>query len=353
MSLPEWKKILILVVGLLEILIFSGTILGWTSLKLMLKNEGIYDYKCTGGSGPNNAITSAPMLASLNNSESLSSVTMATIGNNQSSVTEMSVALPPKSAPGALANISLQLNFTISTDKDDNGKLSPTQTGNGSGNSLKRTIVIPFQTATHSLNQSFIYNLLRDSSVVLRSNRSDAELSLFSDSLPRHKDGNVSTLEQFIHLYLAENLEPAVVSCVEGVRAQWMPSDSLNALIVTNAFLFACASVLNYRTTAVHPYNATKPNSTRQKTIAASKRSPSIWPSQLGHFAWVPLPSFGAFSSKSGAFALFDSSSSRGHQSIANMQTANCMAAVAGCAPAFIQNNLQLMFLFFSSPISF
>lgn len=181
--MPEWKKILILVVGLLEILIFSGTILGWTSLKLMLKREGIFEYKC--GSGA----------LSANSSQSPSSP------NQTLAELTSSPALPPP----ALANFSLLFNFTINAEQDDNRKSSPSVAPNV--NSLKRTIVIPFQSA-QPFNQSFIYTLLRDSSVVLRSNRSDAQLTLFSDTLAR-KD-NVSTLEQFIHLFMAENLEPAV-----------------------------------------------------------------------------------------------------------------------------------------------
>lgn len=209
MPLPEWKKILILVVGLLEILIFSGTILGWTSLKLMLKNEGIYDYKCRNSSAGRLVIGEGRN----NSGQSLAPLTpVVAIGSNQSLPSETSLTLAAP-ASASLANISLQLNLTISTDRrqDDNGKVSAA-VANGGSNSLKRTIVIPFQAATDSLNQSVIYTLLRDSSVVLRSNRSDIELSLFSNTLDRHKDNsdNVSTLEQFIHLYMTENLEPVV-----------------------------------------------------------------------------------------------------------------------------------------------
>jgi len=46
MSTPTWKKNLILIVGLLENLIFSGTILGWSALNYMLKSEGIYQDIC-------------------------------------------------------------------------------------------------------------------------------------------------------------------------------------------------------------------------------------------------------------------------------------------------------------------
>ena len=46
MSTPTWKKRLILIVGLLEVLVFSGTIFGWTGLVYMLKSEGVYQYIC-------------------------------------------------------------------------------------------------------------------------------------------------------------------------------------------------------------------------------------------------------------------------------------------------------------------
>ena len=218
--MPEWKKILILVVGLLEILIFSGTILGWTSLKLMLKKEGIYDYKCRRqtnitNENNNNNNNNLPLSSNLVN-ETLSS--NQTIGTNEMTITKL---------PTALANISLQLNFTIESvdHHDDNRKLSSSSLSpsspssssssslntNTNGNSLKRTIVIPFQSA-QPYNQSFIYTLLRDSSVVLRSNRSDVELNLYSDTFGQQPKDNVSTLEQFIHLYMAENLEPVNVS---------------------------------------------------------------------------------------------------------------------------------------------
>ena len=40
------KKVLILVCGLIENLIFSGTIFGWPALFYMLKSEGIYEHLC-------------------------------------------------------------------------------------------------------------------------------------------------------------------------------------------------------------------------------------------------------------------------------------------------------------------
>lgn len=231
MSMPEWKKRLILVAGLLEILIFSGTILGWTSLKLMLKNEGIYEYKCKVRNVTTSAITA-------NNSSLSPSALPLTV--EATAVNETVIASP------ALANISLQLNLTIIAPQDDSRQKSGRQRewksssvelapltdqdqiiggGNVSRGLKQRTIVIPFQATTTSLNQSFIYHLLRDESVVLTTSNnskgsnggrmpsSDFSLSLFSDRLQKHKDRhhNVSTLEQFIHLYMAENLEPVTV----------------------------------------------------------------------------------------------------------------------------------------------
>ncbi|KAJ6222141.1 hypothetical protein RDWZM_000686 [Blomia tropicalis] len=242
MQMPEWKKILILVVGLLEILIFSGTILGWTSLKLMLKKEGIYDYKCRRqtnitNENNNNNNNNLPLSSNLVN-ETLSS--NQTIGTNEMTITKL---------PTALANISLQLNFTIESvdHHDDNRKLSSSSLSpsspsssssslsslntNTNGNSLKRTIVIPFQSA-QPYNQSFIYTLLRDSSVVLRSNRSDVELNLYSDTFGQQPKDNVSTLEQFIHLYMAENLEPV----------NTLPDDTCNEQEVTLNLAFSIGS---------------------------------------------------------------------------------------------------------------
>lgn len=46
MPTPVWKKRLILIVGLLEVLVFSGTLFGWTGLVYMLKSEGVYQYMC-------------------------------------------------------------------------------------------------------------------------------------------------------------------------------------------------------------------------------------------------------------------------------------------------------------------
>ena len=255
--LPEWKKRLILVVGLLEILIFSGTILGWTSLKLMLKNEGIYEYKCrVHGHRPappvlgNASAIAAASASAINSNSSLSSsppLSLAATAVNETGLlltnNGSNSFLPPTAT---LANISLQLNLTITApalaaENDSRQKSQRLQSssvelapltekfGGGNGSDGVRTIVIPFQATTTSLNQSFIYHLLRDESVVLTtSSRNDsnggrggkgiigssASLSLFSDRLRRHKDRhhNVSTLEQFIHLYMAENLEPVTVS---------------------------------------------------------------------------------------------------------------------------------------------
>lgn len=46
MTTPTWKKYLILLCGLLENLIFSGPIMGWSALNYMLKHERIYESIC-------------------------------------------------------------------------------------------------------------------------------------------------------------------------------------------------------------------------------------------------------------------------------------------------------------------
>ncbi|CAG2172806.1 unnamed protein product [Oppiella nova] len=46
MSTPVWKKRFILIFGLLENLVFSGTILGWSAMNYILKSEGVYQYVC-------------------------------------------------------------------------------------------------------------------------------------------------------------------------------------------------------------------------------------------------------------------------------------------------------------------
>lgn len=46
MAIVGWKRWLILFVGLWENLIFSGSILGWSALNYMLKQEGIFVDLC-------------------------------------------------------------------------------------------------------------------------------------------------------------------------------------------------------------------------------------------------------------------------------------------------------------------
>ncbi|CAG2106746.1 unnamed protein product [Medioppia subpectinata] len=46
MSISSHKKVLILLCGLIENLIFSGTLFGWPALFYMLKSEGIYEHLC-------------------------------------------------------------------------------------------------------------------------------------------------------------------------------------------------------------------------------------------------------------------------------------------------------------------
>lgn len=56
MDTPKWKKILILSMGLLENFIFSGSILGWSSLNYMLKEEGVYNYLCRTNNSTNSTL---------------------------------------------------------------------------------------------------------------------------------------------------------------------------------------------------------------------------------------------------------------------------------------------------------
>lgn len=50
---PTWKRWLILAFGLLENLVFSGSILGWAPLNYMLKEEGIFSDTCISSDPPN------------------------------------------------------------------------------------------------------------------------------------------------------------------------------------------------------------------------------------------------------------------------------------------------------------
>lgn len=43
---PTWKRWTILFCGLIENLVFSGSILGWSALNYMLKQEGIFESVC-------------------------------------------------------------------------------------------------------------------------------------------------------------------------------------------------------------------------------------------------------------------------------------------------------------------
>lgn len=43
---PNWKRWTILFFGFLENLVFSGTILGWSALNYMLKQEGVFESVC-------------------------------------------------------------------------------------------------------------------------------------------------------------------------------------------------------------------------------------------------------------------------------------------------------------------
>ncbi|GIX66491.1 uncharacterized protein CEXT_18201 [Caerostris extrusa] len=45
--MPRSKKYFLLFWGLLETWVFSGSILGWSALHYMLKQEGVYGHLCT------------------------------------------------------------------------------------------------------------------------------------------------------------------------------------------------------------------------------------------------------------------------------------------------------------------
>lgn len=60
MNTPKWKRYLILFVGLLENLIFTGSILGWSSLNFMLKEEGVFSHLCAQIHHPLSSSLSSP-----------------------------------------------------------------------------------------------------------------------------------------------------------------------------------------------------------------------------------------------------------------------------------------------------
>uniref|UniRef100_T1K030 Major facilitator superfamily (MFS) profile domain-containing protein n=1 Tax=Tetranychus urticae TaxID=32264 RepID=T1K030_TETUR len=62
MKTPSWKKWLILIVGLMENLIFTGSILGWSALNYMLKEEGVFENLCD---LPVNSDIHIPMIPSI------------------------------------------------------------------------------------------------------------------------------------------------------------------------------------------------------------------------------------------------------------------------------------------------
>jgi hypothetical protein len=66
MAISSGKKILILICGLIENLVFSGIIFGWPALFYMLKSEGIYEDLCE-FSETNQQITANSNHSSYNN----------------------------------------------------------------------------------------------------------------------------------------------------------------------------------------------------------------------------------------------------------------------------------------------
>ena len=265
MLLPEWKKILILVVGLLEILIFSGTILGWASLKLMLKNEQIYGYKCSNTSNivlsstrseqisqlttpiPEtlNSTRIEPFLVAALSSTTESPLTVNINGTNFDVTTKIIPTIHDETVeendddleqeesqnsrslktPPLLSQVSLKLDLTVSG------------IGNGtSNNQTVKSIVIPFE-SNQSLDSNLIYELVNSKAGVRlttdsRSNRTSnnrrrfnnqtsaaqpsflSEIRLFPRFIHPTDGRNLSTLEELLHIYLSENIVSNEVSMI-------------------------------------------------------------------------------------------------------------------------------------------
>ncbi|KAI1289929.1 Solute carrier family 43 member 3 [Halotydeus destructor] len=62
MMTPTWKRWFILFCGLLENLVFSGSILGWSALNYMLKQEGIFADQCVKPPTPGGVSSALPPL---------------------------------------------------------------------------------------------------------------------------------------------------------------------------------------------------------------------------------------------------------------------------------------------------
>lgn len=210
----EWKRFLVVVFGLLEILIFSGTILGWTSLKLMLKNEGIYDYLCNDINNNSSTTKTIPSSSSViidKDNDDNDEMLMTSESNKQNILPFTNSAIPinPKSFSSTSStirrlpkNFTLKVNFTLINNDSYNNNVNNTDNGNDD----QTVIVIPFETQG-TYNHSFIYQLLNDSSLILKSNGNDnfGDIKLVTDP-----SKTKSTFENYLDLYLRENFQPSV-----------------------------------------------------------------------------------------------------------------------------------------------
>lgn len=200
-----WKKFFVVTIGLLEILIFSGTLLGWTSLKLMLKNEGIYDYLCKNRTKSLNETNSLLNVMELELPTTIDVTTISPILTSTTLISNLNETLN-HSIQNAVVdddnqkNINLSLPHRLEMSKNFTVKINFTITDENQNSS---TIIIPFETA-NKYNHSFIYQLLNDSSLLLKSNTNDVQVNLIS------KNPVPSTFENYLNLYLAENFQPTV-----------------------------------------------------------------------------------------------------------------------------------------------
>lgn len=219
----KWKRFLVVVVGLLEILIFSGTILGWTSLKLMLKNEGIYDYLCDDNNITDTTSSTTKIMPSSSSSVIIDNddeMLMASESNiplpyrprNQTKAINSSIInsaiinhklFSSTSSSSTLKrlpkNFTLKVNFTLVNNDSPN-------INDNDDDHHQTVIVIPFETQG-TYNHSFIYQLLNDSSLILKSNANDdfGVIKLVTDP-----SKSKSTFENYLDLYLRENFQPSV-----------------------------------------------------------------------------------------------------------------------------------------------
>ncbi|KPM02211.1 Major Facilitator-like protein 2 [Sarcoptes scabiei] len=255
----ESKRFLIVLVGLIEILIFSGTILGWTSLRLMLKNEGIYEYLCQTNPSSNSTkiqesrgtnsrnTTLSTLVFSSKKPTPITTTTTTTpspmILSEDSELivmtTESSIPLSPtKRTITDGKNFLVKINFTLIDDPtQSNGRISDAKT-----NPIvpvaktSRSMVIPFETRG-SFNQSFIYHLLNDSSLILRSNQND------QIKIDLVKDPSTPTLfEEYVNLFVKENLlQSSAIETNQGCKEQEL---QLNLAFSIGSFCMGAAAFI-------------------------------------------------------------------------------------------------------------